>query len=318
MLWRRRVSIQAILVHSMVVAAAPPRPLPSSEAGIDVANAHSAMLDRLESLANHESEDAACLLLQVSANRLVGRVFGGTLSSGELPAQPVRLQQDLAKRLAAYDVEEAQALPPSQLRLEFAERLEGLDAVAEEHEDTSIGDAIDEYHPMRAEPHGTTKARLDTSTQDEAPKKSKVALMVLEIIPPCGQLGLDRLYLGSTKTGIAKLIVCISTCLVGGLVWGFIDAFVVIMNCLGRDKSIDSLGMRATFTDDEVETAHALAVIGVAIQLMTCCITPSAFSCLRRLASAEKKPGPLAAGSQSSLAMPANALPSSSPETGGH
>eukprot|EP00415_Alexandrium_ostenfeldii_P002716 UN2716 len=102
----------------------------------------------------------------------------------------------------------------------------------------------------------------------------RARLMVLEIIPPCGQLGLDRLYLGSTKTGIAKLIVCISTCLVGGLVWGFIDAFVVIMNCLGRDKSIDSLGMRATFTDDEVETAHALAVIGVAIQLMTCASLP--------------------------------------------
>ena len=44
----------------------------------------------------------------------------------------------------------------------------------------------------------------------------QVTLMVIEMIPPLGALGVDRLYLGSTITGLVKMGVCICTCFIGG------------------------------------------------------------------------------------------------------
>jgi len=251
---------------------------------------------------------SGCLLLQVSARSLIARPAAkrrtGTsllasasqqqqsgTSSDTLAPSP-SLRQALAERLAAKSVEDEEApqalaeglaeksvedaeasqavsaQPPSQLRQEFVERLWAL-----------------------AEGFG-----LAQEAPAEPPKRSKVVLMLLEIIPPCGQLGIDRFYIGAWKTGLAKLCVCICTCLVGGLVWGLVDAMIVIMNCLGRDKSIDVFGMQASFTADEVETAHALAVVGVAIQFLTCCATPSALACMRRFVSGEKGPRPPVAG----------------------
>lgn len=281
----------------MVGAAAPPGH-PLVEVNADVAVAHSGKLSRLNLPAAHELGDGACLLLQVSAKQK-GRRHLGSLAEGPSPARHSQLRQELSQRLAErISADEAHSLPPSQLRLELRERLAVLAGASE----VALNEASED------------DARVPVPSA--APKKSKVALMVLEIIPPCGQLGIDRLYLGSTKTGIAKLLVCICTCLVGGLVWGLVDAVLVILNCLGRDKSIDSLGMVATFTDDEVETAHALAVIGVAIQFLTCCATPSAFSCLRRLVYPDKKPGPLLDG-QPSVATNRPALGSSSVHGGG-
>mmetsp|Transcript_84987 Transcript_84987/g.275228 ORF Transcript_84987/g.275228 Transcript_84987/m.275228 type:complete len:176 (+) Transcript_84987:3-530(+) len=129
----------------------------------------------------------------------------------------------------------------------------------------------------------------------KAPKKNKVVLMVLEIIPPCGQLGIDRFYLGSTRTAIAKLVISICTCLVGGFIWGFIDAITVIANCIRRQDSLDSLGMAATFNKNEVETARTLAIIGVVIQFVTCCGTPRAVSCIHRWLCPEQRRGAMSA-----------------------
>jgi len=209
------------------------------------------------------------MLLQVNARHIVprrGKALG-SLSTAPTPAPSTsQLRRQLSERLVAQaDAEEVPASPSSQLRQELAHRL--------------------------ATHFGQVTSADEESLPVNAPKKSKVTLMVLEILPPCGQLGIDRLYLGSTKTGIAKLLVCVCTCLVGGLVWGLVDAIIVIANCLGRDKYIDTLGMSAAFTEDEVETAHALAVIGVAIQFMTCCAAPSALSCLRRFVYTDKKTG---------------------------
>lgn len=103
--------------------------------------------------------------------------------------------------------------------------------------------------------------------KDGLPKKSKAVLMILEMVPLAGPLGVDRFYLGDTSTGIAKLVVCVCTCFIGGLIWGLLDAIIVIVNCVTRKQTIDTLGMSAQFTHEDVETAHTLALVGVVIQL---------------------------------------------------
>lgn len=105
----------------------------------------------------------------------------------------------------------------------------------------------------------------------DAPKKNKVVLMVLEMIPLAGPLGLDRFYLGATGTAVAKLTVCICTCLVGGLLWGLLDALIVIANALGRKPNISTLGMVATFGEDQIEPSFALALIAIILQVFVCC-----------------------------------------------
>merc|ERR1719356_134306 len=52
-------------------------------------------------------------------------------------------------------------------------------------------------------------AAMNLTDWENAPRKNKIVLMVLEILPLCGPLGIDRFYLGSTFTGLAKLTVCV-------------------------------------------------------------------------------------------------------------
>jgi len=131
---------------------------------------------------------------------------------------------------------------------------------------------------------------------EEAPKKNKVVLMILEMVPLCGPLGIDRFYLGDTKTAVAKLIVCICTCLTGGLVWGLLDAIIVIVNSLTRKSSINSLGMVAQFSEDEIEPAHTLAVIGVVVQIFFCCGGPRFLSFAHARLFGRKEPPQATAG----------------------
>jgi len=107
----------------------------------------------------------------------------------------------------------------------------------------------------------------------DAPVKNKQVLLVLEMIPFAGALALDRFYLG-TNLGLAafKLVVSLLTCCVGGLVWGVIDAVVVVINAFQRKDYINSLGMQARFDNPgQVEGAHTLAVFVLLLQLFFCC-----------------------------------------------
>jgi len=142
-------------------------------------------------------------------------------------------------------------------------------------------------------------ATKELDSVEETPKKNKVVLMILEMVPLCGPLGIDRFYLGDTKTAVAKLIVCICTCLVGGLVWGLLDAIIVIVNSLTRKSSINSLGMVAQFSEDEVEPAHTLAVIGVVVQIFFCCGGPRLLSFAHTRLMGRKEP-------PQAIAAPAN------------
>merc|ERR1719323_1682949 len=109
-----------------------------------------------------------------------------------------------------------------------------------------------------------TAARNFTELRN-APRKNKIVLMVLEILPLCGPLGIDRFYLGSTFTGLAKLTVCVCTCLVGGLIWGLFDAVIVIANSLSRESSIDAFGMVAEFDEEHIEASFILAIFAIVL-----------------------------------------------------
>jgi len=138
--------------------------------------------------------------------------------------------------------------------------------------------------------------------KDHMPKKSKVVLMILEMVPLAGPLGLDRFYLGDTATGIAKLVVCVCTCFIGGFIWGLLDAIVVIVNCISRKQSIDTLGMTAQFTHDDIETAHTLAIIGLVIQLFCFCTSPRLLAVIRARLLSKGRPAAEAALSQAGAA----------------
>lgn len=136
--------------------------------------------------------------------------------------------------------------------------------------------------------------KLQDGPEKTGNKKSKVVLMILEMVPLCGPLGIDRFYLGAVHTALAKLIVCICTCLVGGLVWGLLDAIIVIVNALTRKSSIDTMGLHAEFSEDEIEPAHTLAVIGVVVQAFFCCGGPRFLSFVHARLTGKREAPPTA------------------------
>jgi len=113
--------------------------------------------------------------------------------------------------------------------------------------------------------------------------KNKIILLVLEMVPLCGPLGIDRFYLGGWRLGIVKLAVCICTCFIGGVVWGTVDAVAVMVNALNRSRSIDTLGMTASFRPVEIEPAYTLGVVTLILQITFCCCgTCVTRTCLKR------------------------------------
>jgi len=106
-----------------------------------------------------------------------------------------------------------------------------------------------------------------------APSKNKQILLILEMIPFFGPLGIDRFYLGNNYLLASfKLVVCLLTCCIGGIAWGLVDAIAVVVNAFQRYPYINSLGMEATFDNPgQVEGAHTLAVFVILIQIVFCC-----------------------------------------------
>jgi len=123
-----------------------------------------------------------------------------------------------------------------------------------------------------------------------APYKSKVVLIVLEIVPILGPLGVDRFYMGNIWGGVIKCLVCICTCGLGGIIWGIIDAIIVIVNCLNRDTNINTSWMTAKFHTAGIETAHTLGWVAIVVQCFCCCGGCGAVSmCFRRFGAAMHK-----------------------------
>jgi len=105
------------------------------------------------------------------------------------------------------------------------------------------------------------------------PLKNNIVLLVIEMCPLLGPLGIDRFYLGGVDCALAwvKLSVSLCTCCVGGIIWGLIDAVAIIVNGLQRQSSINVLGMHASFHPKETETAFALSIVTAVLQVFFCC-----------------------------------------------
>ena len=58
--------------------------------------------------------------------------------------------------------------------------------------------------------------------------KSKTVAGLLQLLGLFGVVGVGRIYLGYTGLGVAQLVVGIVTCFVGAIVWGIIDAVLIL------------------------------------------------------------------------------------------
>lgn len=100
-------------------------------------------------------------------------------------------------------------------------------------------------------------------TKYEVQTVNKVILVLLEVFPCCGCLGVDRCFMGQACCGTIKGIT-----FGGFMIWFAIDWFVVMINALMSDPSIDCLGFVAVWTKDSINTAFIIAVVGL---LLNCC-----------------------------------------------
>ncbi|MBU9765042.1 TM2 domain-containing protein [Mycobacterium sp. TNTM28] len=67
--------------------------------------------------------------------------------------------------------------------------------------------------------------------------KSKVVAALLQLVGLFGFVGIGRIYLGQTGFGVAQLIVGLVTCGLGAVIWGIIDAILIL-----TDKVRDPYG----------------------------------------------------------------------------
>mmetsp|Transcript_70739 Transcript_70739/g.182394 ORF Transcript_70739/g.182394 Transcript_70739/m.182394 type:complete len:307 (-) Transcript_70739:133-1053(-) len=144
-----------------------------------------------------------------------------------------------------------------------------------EHVEAALHGAMKTTEAVEATPGTTPRAALSAvatnssavaeKQEDQAaskqPLKRHTTLLLIELFPFAAFLGLDRLYLGNIGLGIAKLIVCICTFGIGGLVWGSIDLIAITMNAMQGKESINTLGMHATFEEGHSDRSYAIAVL---------------------------------------------------------
>lgn len=77
-------------------------------------------------------------------------------------------------------------------------------------------------HPVTGEPYSD---------------KSKVVAGLLQLLGLFGFVGIGRIYLGQVGLGVAQLIVGVVTCTIGAIVWGIVDAILIL-----TDKVRDPYG----------------------------------------------------------------------------
>lgn len=58
--------------------------------------------------------------------------------------------------------------------------------------------------------------------------KSKIVAGLLQLIGLAGFVGFGRIYMGQTGLGIAQLLVGLVTCGVGAVIWGVVDAVLIL------------------------------------------------------------------------------------------
>jgi TM2 domain-containing membrane protein YozV len=65
-------------------------------------------------------------------------------------------------------------------------------------------------------------------TGEPLSEKSKVVAGLLQLLGLLGLVGIGRIYLGYTGLGIAQLLVGLITCGIGAVIWGIIDAVLLL------------------------------------------------------------------------------------------
>ncbi len=65
-------------------------------------------------------------------------------------------------------------------------------------------------------------------TGEPLSEKSKVVAGLLQLLGLFGLVGIGRIYLGYTGLGIAQLVVGLITCGIGAIIWGIIDAVLIL------------------------------------------------------------------------------------------
>jgi TM2 domain-containing membrane protein YozV len=65
-------------------------------------------------------------------------------------------------------------------------------------------------------------------TGEPLSEKSKVVAGLLQLLGLFGLVGIGRIYLGYTGLGVAQLLVGLVTCGLGAVIWGIIDAVLIL------------------------------------------------------------------------------------------
>lgn len=65
-------------------------------------------------------------------------------------------------------------------------------------------------------------------TGEPLSEKSKVVAGLLQLLGLFGLVGIGRIYLGYTGLGIAQLVIGLLTCGIGAIIWGIIDAIMIL------------------------------------------------------------------------------------------
>jgi TM2 domain-containing membrane protein YozV len=65
-------------------------------------------------------------------------------------------------------------------------------------------------------------------TGEPLSEKSKVVAGLLQLLGLFGLVGIGRIYLGYTGLGVAQLVVGLFTCGLGAVIWGIVDAVLIL------------------------------------------------------------------------------------------
>lgn len=91
-------------------------------------------------------------------------------------------------------------------------------------------------YPPPYQPYPAPNAYVDPAapygrhplTGEPLSDKSKLVGGLLQLIGLVGLVGIGRIYLGYTGLGVAQLVVGLVTCGVGAIIWGIIDAVLIL------------------------------------------------------------------------------------------
>mmetsp|Transcript_70820 Transcript_70820/g.207533 ORF Transcript_70820/g.207533 Transcript_70820/m.207533 type:complete len:179 (-) Transcript_70820:42-578(-) len=113
--------------------------------------------------------------------------------------------------------------------------------------------------PTTAPVPGTPATVVTDQDGGPLPKKNKTILLILLVLD-LGCCGVDRFYLGSWRTGLAKLFTC------GGCgIWTLIDWVVIVQNGVNKRHEIHTLDMDASFEEDTIDSGYMISWMAIAV-----------------------------------------------------